>query len=82
MAVGVGGQPGYMEVDRDHRGDASHHRVAAGEAAAIARAISDRDHPFGIGGRMIGALQRIAHVFGYRTRHHQHVGMARRGNEA
>ena len=31
---------------------------------------------------MIGALQRFAHIPGHRTRHHQHVGMARRGNEA
>ena len=63
-------------------GDASDHRVAAGETAAIPGAISDRDDPFRIGGRMIGALQRVAHVLGHRTGHHQHIGMARRGDEA
>ena len=31
---------------------------------------------------MIGALQRLAHVLGHGTGHHQHIGMARRGDEA
>ena len=70
-----------MEVDRDDFGDTSNDRVAAGETASIPGAVSDRDDPFGIWGRVIGALQRFAHVFGHRTGHHQDIGMARRGDE-
>jgi hypothetical protein len=45
-----------VEVDRDHLGNASDDGVAAGETPSIPSAISDRDDPFGIGGRVIGAL--------------------------
>ena len=30
---------------------------------------------------MIGALQCVAHVLGHGTGHHQHIGVARRGNK-
>ena len=70
-----------MEVDRDDFGDAPNDRVAAGETSSIPGAISDRDHPFGIGGRVIGALQCFAHVFCNGTGHHQNIGMARRGDK-
>jgi hypothetical protein len=71
-----------VEVDREDFGDASNDRVAAGEAAAIPSAISDRDDPFRIGDRVIGALQCVAHVLGHGAGYHQHIGMSRRGNEA
>ena len=71
-----------MEVDRDHLGNTAYHRVAAGETSAIPGAVADRDHPFGIGGRIIGAQQRLAHVFRHGTGYHKHIGMARRGDEA
>ena len=31
---------------------------------------------------MIGALERHSHVLGHRAGHHQHVGVARRGDKA
>ena len=58
------------------------HRVAAGEEAAVERAVADRHHPFRVGRRVVGALQRLAHVLGDRAGHQQHVGVARRGDEA
>ena len=76
-----GGTAGNVEIDRDHLGNTSNDRVAAGETSSVPRAVSDRDDPFGIGHRVIGALQCVAHVFGHRTNHHQHIGMARRGDE-
>ena len=80
-AVGVGGQPRNVEIDRDDRGDAADDGIAAGEDAAIEGAIADRDHPFRRRRRVIGPLQRLAHVLGHRTGDQQHVGMARRGDE-
>src|SRR5258708_4401870 len=70
-----------VQIDRNDAGDTSNDRVATGETAAIPRAISDRDDPLGIGDRIIGALQCVAHVLGHGPRHHQYVGMAWRGNE-
>jgi len=52
-------------------------RVAAGKYAAIERAIADRDDPFGIGSRVVGALKRLAHIAGYRPRDHEYVGVTR-----
>ena len=57
-------------------------RIAAGENAAIGGAIADRHHPFRVRRRGVSALQRLAHVLGDRAGHQQHVGMARRGDEA
>src|SRR5437868_14271951 len=71
-----------MEIDRHDFGDASNDRIAAGKTPSIPRAISDRDDPFRIGSRMVGALQCLAHVPGHRPGYHQDVGMARRGDEA
>ena len=71
-----------MQVDRDDLGDAADDRVTAGEAAAVPGAIADRDDPFRVGRRVIGALQRLAHVLRHRSGHQQHIGMARRGDEA
>src|SRR5260370_31106545 len=70
-----------VEIDRNNFGNPANHRVAAGKTPSIPRALPDRHDPFGIGGRMIGALERLTHVLGHGTRHHQHIGMARRGNE-
>src|SRR4051812_31641665 len=41
------GAAGYVEVDRDHLGNASDHGIAAGETPSIPSAISDRNDPFG-----------------------------------
>ena len=70
-----------VQVDRDHLVDRADHRIAALEHAAAAAAIADRHHPFRIGRRRIGALQRDLHVAGHRAGDQQHVGMARRGRE-
>ena len=72
---------GNVEVDGNHLRDPSYHRIAAGKAATIPGTIPDGDDPFRIGGGMIGALQRIAHVLRYRSGYHQHIGMTRRRNE-
>jgi hypothetical protein len=46
------------------------------------RAVADGHHPFRIGRGGIGALQRLAHVLRHRAGDQQHVGVARRGDEA
>ena len=51
-----------MKIDGNDLRDASNHCIAAGKAAAIPGAISHGDDPFRVRGRMIGALQRVAHV--------------------
>ena len=81
-ASGRGGQPRMCRSTGTTAETPPTHRVAAGEDAAVERAVADRDHPFRIGRRVVGALQRLAHVLGHRPGHHQHVGMARRGDEA
>ena len=70
-----------MKIDGNHLRDPSYHRIAAGKAPSIPGAISDGDDPFRVGGRMIGALQRVAHVLRDRSGYHQHIGMTRRRNE-
>src|ERR1700694_686237 len=75
------GAAGNVEVDRDHFGNTSNDRVAARETPSIPSAISDRDDPFRIRDRMIGALQRFAHVFSHWAGHYQYISMARRGHE-
>src|SRR3954453_10241439 len=76
------GAAGYMEVDRDHLGNASDHGIAAGKTPSIPGAISDRNDPFGIGSRAIGALECFAHIPGHGAGHHQHIGMTWRSDEA
>ena len=71
-----------VQIDRDDLRHAADDRVAAGENAAVGGAIADRHHPFRVRRRGVGALQRLAHVLGDRAGHQQHVGMARRGDEA
>ena len=71
-----------MEVDRDYFGDTTHDRITPREAAPIPSAVSNRDDPFRPWHGMIGAFQRVAHVFGDRTRYHQYIGVARRCDEA
>ena len=70
-----------MKIDGNHLRDSSYDCIAAGKAATIPGAISHGDDPFRVGGRMIGALQRVAHALGHGTSHHQYIGMARRGHE-
>ena len=71
-----------MQVDRDDVRDPAGDGIAAGKTAAVARAIACCHDPFGIGNRIIGAPQGLAHVLGDGSGHHQHIGMARRGHEA
>ena len=79
-------RPGWaaadVQVDRDDVADGAHHGIASREDPAVSGAIPDRDHPLGIGRRIICALQRLSHVLGDRPGHQQHVGMPRRGDEA
>jgi hypothetical protein len=71
-----------VQIDGDDLRHAAFHRVASGENAAVGGAIADRYHPFRVGRRGVGALQRLAHVLGDRACHQQHIGMAWRGDEA
>ena len=81
-ASGVGGQPRMCRSTGTTFDTPPTHGVAAGEDAAVGGAIADRHHPFRVRRRGVGALQRLAHVLGDRAGHQQHVGMARRGDEA
>ena len=55
-AVGVGGQPGNLDVDRNHVRDAAEARVALAEDAAGAAAVADRDDELRLRRRVVGAL--------------------------
>ncbi len=81
-ARGCGGQPRMCRSTGTTAETPPTHGVAAGEQAAVDRAVADRHHPFRIGRRLVGALQRLAHVLGHRPGDQQHVGVARRGDEA
>ena len=75
------GAAGNMEIDGDNLRDPSDHRVAAGETSAIPCAISQGNDPFRVRRGMISSFQGIAHIFGHRSRDHEDVGVARRGDE-
>jgi hypothetical protein len=75
------GTAGNVKIDGNHLRDPSNDRVATSEAATIPSTIPDCDDPFWIRDGMIGTLQRFAHILGHWPGHHQHIGMARRGNE-
>ena len=51
-----------MQVDRDDLGDAADNRVAPGKTSSVARAISDRDDPFRVRRRVIGAFERLVRL--------------------
>jgi hypothetical protein len=71
-----------MKIDGNNGINSARDRIAAGEYAAVGPAIADRNHPRWVRRRPVGALQRLAHVAGDRAGNEQHVGMARRGDEA
>ena len=71
-----------MQVDWHHVRHAAGDRIAAGKDSAISGAIAERNHPFWLRGRVVSPLQRFAHILGDRSGHQQHVGVARRGDEA
>ncbi len=65
-SIGSGGQPGMCRSTGRTASDPADDRIAAGEAAAVAGAVADRDHPFRVGRRVVGPLQRLGHVAGHR----------------
>ena len=65
-----------MKVNRHDVSNAADASIAPHENPAFGRAIADRDHPFRIGRGIVGAEQRLPHVFADGTGHHQHIGMA------
>ncbi len=71
-----------MQINRHHRGDAPDAGVAAGERSAVACAVSCRHDPLRIGSGLVGALERFTHVGRHGAGHQQHIGVARRGDEA
>ena len=81
ISSGGGGQPGTVDVDRDHVGDAAAAGVALAEDAAVAAAVADRDHQPRLGRGVVGAAQRLLHVARHRPGDQQHVGVARAGDE-
>src|SRR5579864_9315394 len=70
-----------MKVDGNNQADAADASVAAGKKTAIPCAITDRHHPFRIGGCRVSSLQSLAHVLCHRARHEQHISMTRGGDE-
>ena len=71
-----------VQIDGNEAFDPSDHGVAVGKDAAIDGAIAHCNHPFGIGRRVIGPQQPLAHVLGHRSRHQQHVGVPGRSHKA
>src|SRR5512134_1679823 len=71
-----------MQVDRQDVRDTADASRAAGEDAAVTRAIANRHDPFWTGRSFIRALERLAHVARNRSGHEQHVGVPWGGDEA
>ena len=65
-----------MEIDGEHRSNAPNTRIAGGKNAAIPRAVADSDDPFGRRSRLIGALERFAHIDGDRAGYQEHIRVA------
>jgi hypothetical protein len=58
---------GDVEIDRHNGRNPADDRVAAGEEAAITRAVANGDDPFRVGRRVVRARKRLAHVPGDRS---------------
>src|SRR5665213_615638 len=71
-----------MEIDWQYVLDAAFNRIATGEQTTVGSAGADRYHPFRVGHGAVGTQQSYAHVLGDRAAHRQHVGVARRCDEA
>ena len=70
------------KVDGKHRGRAALASIAFCIKSAASGAVTDSDDPFGRRHGVVGPQKRLAHVLRHRAGHEQHVGMARRGDEA
>ena len=66
-----------MQIDRYDILDSARDRITAGKYSTIRRTGADRDDPFRIGRRVVGAQQRLSHVLSHWPRDHQNVGMTR-----
>src|SRR4029077_18179477 len=74
--------PSDVQINGNDGAHAPRYRVAWGEKPAIEGAVSNRYDPFGRRRRVVGALQRLAHVLGDGACDHQHIGMPRGGDKA
>ena len=72
---------GNLDVDRNDVSDAAHACVTLAEDPAGAAAVADGDDELGLRRRIVGSPERDRHVLGHRSRHQQHVGVARTGDE-
>ena len=81
-AAGLGGQPGMTRSTGTTLDAPPAIAVTARKDAAVRRTGATRDDPFGRRRRVIGSLQRLAHVQGDRSSHQKNVGMPRRRDEA
>jgi hypothetical protein len=70
-----------MQIDRYDLRNPSHDGIATCKTAAIVRATTQGDNPFGVSHGVIGPLQSFAHVLGYRSGHEQDIGVPRRSDE-
>jgi len=70
-----------VKINRKDCGYTTYAGIAVGENAAVERAGACGNHPFRGGHRLIGPLQRFAHIPGYRSGSQEDVSMARRGDE-
>jgi hypothetical protein len=79
--IGDGGQPGMCR-STGTTAETPPTQARSCRVPPPSRAVSYGHHPLRVGRRQVGALERFAHVRGDRTGHQQHIGMARRGDEA
>ena len=70
-----------MQINRNNLSNATNTGVTAAKNTPVERAIANRNHPFWIGRRVVGALQRLAHVLSDGPGDEQHVGVARGRDE-
>src|SRR6516162_6374419 len=66
-----------MEIDSHNAGHSADDGVAISKDATVDSAVPDRNDPLRIGCRIVGTLQRLAHVFGDRTCHQKDIGVSR-----
>ena len=70
-----------MQINGENGRNAAHTGIASRKNATVSSAVTHGDDPLGTRRRLIGALQRLAHVRRDPARHEEHIGVTRRCDE-
>ena len=70
-----------MQVNRNDVFNPSLDRVTSGKYPTVCRTRSNGNDPFRVRGSVVSTFQRLPHALGHGPGDHEHIGMARRGDE-